>query len=110
MSAGPPADIEPVHEPSKLQRLFVEYGRVAFVLWWVMALAVMIPLGVLAGTKGGLGLWGSVLAGWAGAQPTKPLRIAALVVLTPVVARWVGHEPLAAEPHKDADAHHGDRQ
>lgn len=77
----------------KLTALLEEYGQVAIytylVLWlltWA-AFAAAISLGVsVESAQGGAGLIG---ASWVATKLTQPLRIAATLALTPVVAALV---------------------
>ena len=74
----------------KLKSLLEEYGRVAVVTYlviWLSALAgftVAISMGFRpTGVGSGAGL---VLAVWVATKLTQPLRIAATLALTPIVA------------------------
>lgn len=83
-------------------KLLEEYGMVAFGVWAVIALLVFggtafaLQMGMdLESTQGKAG----TLAGaYAVYQLTKPLRLAGVVVLTPVVARLLRRTPRSAQP------------
>jgi hypothetical protein len=77
----------------KLKALLAEYGRVA--IWTYFAIfALVLPGFALAITngfqvesaKGGAGVLG---AAWLATKATQPLRIAATLALTPLIARFV---------------------
>jgi hypothetical protein len=77
----------------KLKTLMAEYGYVAIGTWfviWALTLAgfaIAISLGVaIESASGGLGLLG---ASYLATQLTKPLRIAATLGLTPIVAALI---------------------
>lgn len=84
----------------RLQTTLVDYGLVAFVVWWVLFLTVLggaflaIRSGMDLGTSAeGVGAMG---AAYVVAQLTKPVRIVITLAVTPVVAKvfpWL-HVPL----------------
>jgi hypothetical protein len=81
--------------------LLAEYGRVAFgtylVLWIsVLALyAVAITMGMEV--DGAAETSGVLFGSWVAAKVTQPARIAATIVLTPMVARVIRRAPASAE-------------
>jgi len=90
----------------RLKALFAEYGQLAIVIYLVIfvvvlaGFAVAIRFGVqVEGTAGAAGTLG---AAWLATKLTQPLRIAAALALTPVVAalrhRLRGTAPATAAP------------
>jgi hypothetical protein len=78
----------------KLKSLLEEYGRVAVVTYLVIWLSVLAGFAVAislgfrpTGVGSGAGL---VLAVWVATKLTQPLRIAATLALTPIVATVLG--------------------
>jgi hypothetical protein len=74
----------------KLKLLLEEYGRVAIVTYFAIffltlgGFALAITYGVkIESAQGGAGL---LMASWLGTKLTQPLRIAATLALTPLVA------------------------
>ena len=81
----------------RLTHLLEEYGKVAFGVWAVIALlvfggsALALHLGMdIQSTKGTAGTFAGAYLVY---QVTKPLRLAGVVVLTPLVARLLRHPP-----------------
>jgi hypothetical protein len=78
---------------TKLENLLTQYGATAFVTWFVIfglvfaGFAVAIKSGFQV--ESGAGSAGTLGAAYVATQLTKPIRIAATLVLTPVVARVV---------------------
>ncbi|MEJ7732243.1 MAG: hypothetical protein WKG00_23930 [Polyangiaceae bacterium] len=94
----------------RLKALFAEYGQLAIVIYLVIFVVVLagfalaIRFGVqVDGTAGAAGTLG---AAWLATKLTQPLRIAAALALTPVVAalrhRLRGTTPAAPAPTADA--------
>jgi hypothetical protein len=84
----------------RLTTLLEEYGKVAFGVWAVIALAVFggtalaLHLGMdIESAKGSAGTFAGAYLVY---QLTKPLRLAGVVVLTPLVARLLRHKPRSA--------------
>lgn len=76
----------------KLEKLLADYGPVALVLWFAIfgltwsGFALAIQRGFeVEGAAGTAGVWG---AAYLATQVTKPVRIAATLLLTPVVGRF----------------------
>jgi hypothetical protein len=85
----------------RLTQLLEEYGKVAFGVWAVIALLVFggtaaaLQLGMdIQSTQGTAGTWAGAYLVY---QLTKPLRLAAVVVLTPLVARLLRRAPRSAQ-------------
>ncbi|MCB9675827.1 MAG: DUF1279 domain-containing protein [Alphaproteobacteria bacterium] len=74
----------------KLKTLFAEYGTIALVVWLAIFLLTLLGFWVAISTgfevDGTAGSVGKFWAAYAATQLTKPIRIGATVVLTPVVA------------------------
>jgi hypothetical protein len=89
-----------VKKPSvqeRLKHLLEEYGPVAFGVWAVIALlvfggaALALHLGMdIQSTRGSVGTFAGAYIVY---QVTKPLRLAGVVVLTPLVARLLRRTP-----------------
>ena len=84
----------------RLTTLLEEYGKVAFGVWAVIALlvfggtALALHLGMdIESAKGSAGTFAGAYLVY---QLTKPLRLAGVVVLTPLVARLLRHKPRSA--------------
>ena len=74
----------------KLKTLFAEYGSIAIWTYVIMWLCVLVGFAVAIATgfrasNGAVGL-GVIGAAWVATKLTQPLRIAATLALTPVVA------------------------
>jgi len=89
---------------TRLQDLFAEYGRVAIATYLVIFVVVLssFAAGIVFGmdVDGAAGGAGTLAAAWVATKVTQPARIAATVVLTPIVAaglrRW--RPPVASHP------------
>jgi len=86
----------------RLKRLLAEYGRLALVTYLALfvlslaAFAAAIAFGFeIESAAGGAGLLG---AAYLGTKAIQPLRIAATLALTPLVARLLGRRGRPAEP------------
>lgn len=84
------AEAEAKPEPSKLQKLLLEYGVIGIIV--LLSLSALTVVGFTAafmfgfeveGTAESAGVAAAVFAGW---LATKPIRIPLAVVLTPIVA------------------------
>lgn len=91
---------------ARLKELLMTYGWVAAVVWFgifglvICGFALALKTGIKAeGAAETTGVWG---AAYVATQLTKPLRIIATIFITPVVARWVGKVPAAAEAEAEA--------
>ncbi len=85
---------------ARLQALFEAYGKVAIAVWFglfaltLSSFALAFQMGVeVEGVAGNTGIWG---AAYVATQLTKPLRIAATLILTPFVAKLFGRTPQSA--------------
>lgn len=77
---------------SRMQAMLVEYGMVAFVLYWAIAITVYsffyVALGMgfeFEGVTAGLGRYA---AAYVALKLTTPVRIAVTLVLCPILARF----------------------
>ncbi len=77
----------------RYQQMILQYGGVALAVWYTLFFIVLLPSAYLAWSEGGLSVWAALGAGWVAAQPTKLVRIPLFLVITPIVARWIGREP-----------------
>jgi hypothetical protein len=80
-------------KPSLKQRLsdlFSEYGRIAIVTYFTLSILTIIGFSIAIGLgvepSSATGLFGVIVAGWALAKATLPLRILITLGLTPIVA------------------------
>ena len=77
----------------KLERLVEEYGRVAiytyFGLFGLVLGGFWLAMNLGLSNYDGTGAWAALGAAWVATKITQPLRIAATLVITPVVARVV---------------------
>lgn len=80
--------------PSKLQAMLAEYGPPAVITYFVLAALtyagcwIALSNGLeFAGVEIGEGPWAMAFAAWLALKATQPLRIGAMLVLTPFVAR-----------------------
>ena len=95
----PGVDKEPSSLKDRLRAFFEEHGLVAFLLWWLvfgttlMGAYTLISLGFVEEGEGGAGVWA---AAYVLTQLTKPVRIAIVLGLTPLVS-WVRRERLGQE-------------
>lgn len=100
---------------SKLEAHLAEYGTIALAVyltiwltvWAGFAIAIAAGFDVDAGDDGvGAGMWGTILAAYVPTKLTQPLRIAATLVVTPMVAavwhkiRGTKHVPKAERDAK----------
>ena len=92
---GPAPAEEPCYSKAveRIKALFAEYGRVALVTYFGLfglvfaGFGLAIPMGVhVAGAAGQAGVLG---AAYVATKLTQPLRIAATLALTPLVARVI---------------------
>ncbi len=76
-----------------LKQVFTDYGPVALVLYFAIFFLVLggVWLGLRAGwtPKSMSGSAGTFAAAYIITKLTQPLRIAATIVLTPIVGRWL---------------------
>ena len=81
----------------RLETLITEYGSVALVIYLVIfggtIVAVWAAINAGFEVEGAAAEGGTWLAAWAATKLTQPARIAATLVLTPIVARFVGRKP-----------------
>ena len=77
----------------RLEKLLAEYGKVALVTYLVLSLLAIVGFSVAiaigAEPSSATGFFGVIAAGWLAAKATMPLRIAATLALTPVIAAVV---------------------
>lgn len=93
--------------PARLQALLQEYGSTALITYFVIfalvlsGFAIAIQQGVQVESAGGSA---GVLAGaWVATKLTQPLRIAATLVLTPLVARLLKKTSPPAQKSADPE-------
>jgi ABC-type transport system involved in cytochrome c biogenesis permease component len=100
-------------KPTLKQRLTAlgeEYGPVAFVVWFTLFFATLggFWFAVSRGwqPESASGTTGTLMIAYVASQATKPIRIAATVVLTPIVARVLRlrRQAAGAPPGPDAPA------
>lgn len=96
----PPAPTARPPLKERLTRLLEEYGKVAFGVWAVIAVlvfggsALALQLGMdIQSTQGTAGTFAGAYVVY---QLTKPLRLAAVILLTPLVARLLRRAPRSA--------------
>ncbi len=93
--SAPEETEEPLSKAEQIREFMMLYGKLALAVWWGMFFAVALPIAFLAWSKGGVSVWIALGIGWAGAQPSKLIRFPLFLVITPVLARWIGREPIA---------------
>jgi hypothetical protein len=111
MSAGDDARPPSAARPSLKQRLtalFEVYGRIAIITYFTLSgLAIIgfsVAIWIGAEPSSATGVLGVIIAGWAAAKVTLPIRILITLALTPLVAFVVGRlrrtsaDPAADEP------------
>jgi hypothetical protein len=93
MSDGNDGNAPRAAKPSLKQRLtaqFNEYGRVAIITYFTLSILTIIGFSIAIGLgvepSSATGTFGVILAGWALAKATLPIRILITLGLTPVVA------------------------
>ena len=90
----------------RLSALFEEYGRIAIVTYFTLSILTIIgfSIAIWTGVKPSseTGVLGVLIAGWALAKATLPIRILITLGLTPVVALVVRRRG-AADPSELAD-------
>lgn len=97
----------------RLSALFAEYGRIAIITYLVLSIGAIvgfsIAIGVGAQPSTATGTFGVIVAGWAAAKVTMPIRILITLAITPLIAMIVlrrrrGAAPAAAsEPEPKPD-------
>jgi hypothetical protein len=91
----------------RLSALFEEYGRIAIVTYFTLSILTIIgfSIAIWTGVKPSseTGVLGVIIAGWALAKATLPIRILITLGLTPVVALVVRRRG-AADTSELADA------
>jgi len=99
----------------RYQSLILQYGGVALIVWFSIFFTVLggFYLAIVSGfrdpgAEAEAGTWGTLLAAYLATQLTKPIRIGATLVLTPIVARFLpdgflvpelGEDPAEAGEH-----------
>lgn len=105
------APAAPQRKPSpseRLKALFAEWGPLFLVVWFglfatvLVGFALAIQLGFeVESTAGALGTWG---AAYVATQLTKPLRLAATIVITPALGTFLRRLRRSGKPPADAEA------
>jgi hypothetical protein len=92
----------------RLSALFEEYGRIAIVTYFTLSILTIIgfSIAIWTGVKPSseTGVLGVIIAGWALAKATLPIRILITLGLTPLVALVVRRRRTDASELADADA------
>lgn len=92
----------------RLSALFEEYGRIAIVTYFTLSILTIIgfSIAIWTGVKPSseTGVLGVIIAGWALAKATLPIRILITLGLTPVVALVVRRRGAGTSEPADADA------
>ena len=100
---------------SRLQGVIEAYGPVALGVWFglffltLTGFAVALSFGVQLGTGASgastgattVGVWG---AAYIATQLTKPFRAIGTLALTPVIAGWLGRQPIEPDPERDPES------
>lgn len=99
---APAADPKPTGFTARYKQLIAEYGFVAIgvylttsliaFLFAIGAIKLGFDVGTTAGTSGAI-----AFAGWGFVKLTQVPRILITLVLTPLVARWLGRTPKTPE-------------
>jgi hypothetical protein len=78
---------------ARLQKVLAEYGKVALYTYLALSLLAItgfsIAIGLGVAPSSATGTFGVIVAGWAAAKATMPLRILATLALTPLIATLV---------------------
>lgn len=94
----------------KLKTLLEQYGTVALVIWFtifglsIATFSTLLSLGFEV--EGAAGATGTLAGAYLATQVIKPIRIAATLALTPLVATWVARvrgQPVPAPMSRDAE-------
>jgi hypothetical protein len=92
----------------RLSALFEDYGRIAIVTYFTLSILTIIGFSVAIWTgvkpSSETGVLGVIIAGWALAKATLPIRILITLGLTPVVALVVRRRRTDANELADVDA------
>ena len=117
MSEGNHAPAPAAKPPLKqrLSALFEDYGRIAIITYFTLSILAILGFSIAIGLgvepSGATGVIGVIIAGWALAKATLPLRILITLGLTPIIALVLGRrrraataEPVDEPVEPDADA------
>lgn len=109
MRDGDDARAATAEKPSLKQRLsalFEDYGRIAIITYFTLSILAIIgfSIAIWTGVKPSseTGVLGVIIAGWALAKATLPIRILITLGLTPVVAFVVRRRRTAAPEASEA--------
>ena len=108
--ADDPASDAAQAKPSLKQRLsalFEDYGRIAIITYFTLSILAIIGFSVAIGLgvepSGATGVIGVIIAGWALAKATLPIRILITLGLTPIIALIVTRRRRAAPSAEPPD-------
>ena len=91
----------------RLSALFEDYGRIAIITYFTLSILAIIGFSIAIGLgvepSGATGVIGVIIAGWALAKATLPIRILITLGLTPVIGFVAGRRRRAAAAAAPAD-------